>query len=172
MAQLRVQRGAESWDMSLTAGREILFLIASAAPGGLHLVTQRPERYLAAFVHAGGHWVVLAPPTGADLTIDGVPVHSIKILDDQSALVANGCQLRLSESVEEVVGADSDVVRQQKKCPWCQQMFAVNASIIYCPTCGLAHHGKCLRDGRKCGSYPFCGYTVPSHEQSTVGALR
>lgn len=162
MAQLRIEGGGERQDLPLPATSAMVYLAGSRQSRRLQLVEERPERYLAALLHTGGHWLVLAPLHGDGLAIDGVPVPSLKILDDQSVLTVAGFELRLAERVEEVLTADSRVLSQSKVCPWCQVPFAAKDSVIYCPTCGLAHHAKCLGEGGRCGSYPFCGYRVPA----------
>ncbi len=163
MAQLRIEGGKGGGEISLPRGGEAVYLVAGGAPGSLEAVAQRPKSYLAALLQAGGHWFVLAPPGGDGLTVDGVEVPSLKILDDQSVLAVRGLELRLAERVEEVLATGAPLVLQGKICPWCQRPFAAGDSVIYCPTstCRLAHHADCLRRGKRCGSYPFCGYILP-----------
>jgi hypothetical protein len=170
MAQLRVEGGEGSREITLPQGGEMVFLVAEGEPKSLQLAMQRPDRYLAAVLRAGRHWVVFVPAGGGDVAIDGVPVPSLKILDDQSVLTVGGFALRLAERVEEVLTPDANVVRQKKACPWCQEPFAAKDLVIYCPTCGLAHHGTCLQRGKHCGSFPFCGYWVPQEERQEKAA--
>lgn len=172
MAQLRLENGAERRDIALPAAGDMAFVVAAGKGGLPELLKQRPERYLAALLHAARHWVVLVPPGDGDVSIDGVPVPSLKILDDQSVLTVGGFTLRLAERVEEILAADAPLVRQAKSCPYCQQPFAANDVVIYCPTCGLAHHRTCLQLGKQCGSYPFCGYKLPKEEMAESAGAR
>jgi ribosomal protein S27AE len=164
MAQLRVEAGAENREIALPATGDLLFLMFNGQPRSLQITVERPARYLAALLFAGRHWLVLTPPGGADLAIDGVPVPAFKILDDKSVLSVGGVNLRMQERVEEVVTVDSAVVRQKKVCPVCGAAFAPGDHGIYCPTCSLAHHADCLERAGRCASYPFCGYTLAKEE--------
>jgi hypothetical protein len=162
---MRVEGTGGSQEIFLAAGEGMVFLVVVGEPKRVQIVAQRPKSYLAALLHTGGHWLVLAPSGGSDhLTIDGMEVPALKILDDGSVLGAGGFELRLAERVEEVLVAGSPLIRQAKSCPYCLRPFAEGDPVIYCPTCGLAHHATCLRLGRKCGSFPFCGYTLPAED--------
>lgn len=158
MALLRVEEGANASEIALPEGGEMVFLAVNG--NGPTLAAQRSKDYLAALVRAGRHWIVLAAPH-AEVAIDGFPVPSMKILDDQSILRVGGVQMRLCEGGEEVLGPDSPLIQQRKACPWCQRSFKADDVVFHCPQCRLAQHVPCIRRGKKCGSFPFCGYRLP-----------
>ena len=163
MAHLKILGDSgESRNLPLPGGERPIFLVVGGEPKAIQITKEGPPHYLAALLHTGGHWLVLTPPGGADLTIDGLAFPAFKILDDGSVLETGGFQMRLTERIEEVLDGDASLIRQEKSCPWCQRPFTKEDFVIYCPTCGLAQHADCLRDGKKCGSYPFCGYTLPA----------
>jgi Prokaryotic RING finger family 1 len=164
MAQLRFEGGEGGREISLPVGEGPVFLVAAGKVEGIHIVTERPKTFLAALLHTGGHWLVLAPPGGRDLAVDGVEVPWLKILDDQSVLAIGGLALRLTETTEETLGADAALIRQGKACPVCLTLFAPGDSVIYCPTCGLAHHAECLRRAKRCAGSPFDGYILPGED--------
>src|SRR3954447_14003804 len=112
MALLKLEAGAESRDIALP-GEEMLFLSVDGQPKNLQLTTERPDRYLAALLYASRHWLVMTPPGGGEVAIDGVPVPALKILDDTSLLSVGGFRLRLQERVEEVLTADAPVIAQK-----------------------------------------------------------
>lgn len=173
MAQLRIEGTGGVREFFLPADKGMVFLVVAGEPRSVQILAQRPKNYLVALLRAGGHWLVLAPPGGSDLTIDGVEVPGLRILDDESILGVGGFELRLAERVEEVLVADAPLIGQAKSCPYCQRSFAEKDSVIYCPTCGLAHHASCLRRGKRCGSSPFCGYLLPAEDsQENAGTGR
>jgi hypothetical protein len=158
MASLELITGAKGGE-PLCLGEEepprLHYLLPGTAGAGPRLSTVRPPRLLAAFLLAGRRWLVL-DGGGAGLRVNGYPVPALKVLDHGDVVEVAGWRLRLDEEVEEVLVADSPLLRQL--CPVCLEHFLAGESVLHCPIDKLAQHTWCWEKNRGRCAAPRCRY--------------
>ncbi|GEM_PF-1475087 len=147
------------------------FLALADESQSLKLTSQPPSEYLAAIMRASGRWVLMAPPGNNAISVNQVPIISLKVLDHGDNIDIADIHLHLIEERSEILTEDAPLIQQEEKCPVCKEHFNAGDRVIYCPRCQLAYHfgtskqhDDCWHYLDKCASHPFCGYII--HDES------
>ena len=182
MSSLEIRRsGAEPSSLRLPqegARAKPLFLHSASAGGDasvpFELLAEAGDRWIAALVRSGRRWVVLVPLDREEITLNGIPIVGLKIFEHGDSLGVEGVDLRLVELVIEELAEGDPLIRQGKACPVCRRDFEAGHRVLYCPSCGLAHHhgtgeghDDCWGFVGKCASSPYCGYEARPGEGSS-----
>jgi hypothetical protein len=146
--------------------------LTSPGSGQLELSVSAPKKgLLAALCDFGGRWVVFPGGSGDPVWVNDIAVVGMKILEHGDVVRVAGRGYTLMQEMEEIIAADSPLVRQSLTCPVCKGAFKAGAPVIICPRCKTAHDPDCwLKEG--CAGRFACGRSVKKKAQPEVVGRR